>query len=174
MKRFFVYIVFALWIVHVSATEQEIDAVIDDIYRQLTETETIESGELQEQLLQYATKPIDLNSATENDLRQLRFLSDTQIDAILTYVFKHPMESLNELDLIPELPTYLARNLKAFVTVKPKEKDYSIHAKDVFHYANHEIITRADVRNIESFEGDPVFAQVKYKFNYSCCTFYLY
>ena len=166
MKRFFVYIVFALWIVHVSATEQEIDAVIDDIYRQLTETEPIESGELQEQLLQFAATPIDLNTATENDLRQLRFLSDTQIDAILTYVFKHPMESLNELDLIPELPTYLARNLRAFVTVKPKKKDYSIHAKDVFHYANHEIITRADIRNIESFEGDPVFAQVKYKFNY--------
>lgn len=166
MKRLVAYIVSVLLIFPLFAAEPDVDAIIDDIYRQLTELEPVESGELQEELLQYAATPIDINSATEDDLRKLRFLSDNQIDAILTYVYKHPMASLDELDLIYELPSYQARNLRAFITVKSKENDNHIYAKDVFHYARHEIIARTDVRNIESYENDPVFAQLKYKFNY--------
>ena len=166
MKRLFVYIVTALLTLPLFADEPDVNAIIDDIYRQLTELETVESGELQEELLQYASNPIQINTATESDLRQLRFLSDNQIDAILTYVYKHPMESLNELDLIPDLPKYQARNLRCFVSVESKENDNRIYARDVFHYAKHEIIARTDVRNIESYENDPVFAQLKYKFNY--------
>lgn len=166
MKRLIAYIVSVVLTFSLFAAEPDADAVIDDIYRQLTELDPVESGELQEELLQYAATPIDINTATESDLRRLRFLSDTEIDAILTYVFKHPMESLDELDLISELPTYQARNLRVFVTVKSKENDNRVYAKDVFHYARHEIIARTDVRNIESYENDPVFAQAKYKFNY--------
>ena len=167
MKRLVAYIVSAVVTLSLFAAEPDVDAVIDDIYRQLTELDPVESGELQEELLQYAATPIDINSATEDDLRKLRFLSDSEIDAILTYVYKHPMEDLNELDLISELPEYQARNLRVFVSVKSKENDNRVYAKDVFHYAKHEIVARADVRNIESFENDPVFAQLKYKFNYN-------
>lgn len=166
MKRLVVYITAALLSIPLFADEPDVDAVLDDIYRQLTELDPVESGELQEELLQYASNPFDINTATEDDLRKLRFLSDNQIDAILTYVYKHPMESLNELDLIPELPSYQARNLRVFVSVKSKENDNHVYAKDVFHYAKHEIIARTDVRNIEAYENDPVFAQLKYKFNY--------
>ena len=166
MKRAVLYIVTALLTLPVFAAEPDVDAVIDDIYRQLTELETIESGELQEELMQYAANPIQINTATEADLRKLHFLSDNEIDAILTYVYKHPMESLNELDLIPDLPEYQARNLRVFLSVESKENDHRVYAKDVFHYAKHEIVARTDVRNIESFENDPVFSQLKYKFNY--------
>ena len=166
MKRLVVYIAAALLTFPLLAAEPDVDAVIDDIYRQLTELDPVESGELQEELLQYASTPIDINSASEDDLRKLRFLSDSEIDAILTYVYKHPMVDLNELALISELPEYQARNLRVFVSVKSKENDNRVYAKDVFHYAKHEIVARTDVRNIESFENDPVFAQLKYKFNY--------
>ena len=166
MKRAVLYIVTALLTLPFFAAEPDVDAVIDDIYRQLTELETIESGELQEELMQYAANPIQINTATEADLRKLHFLSDNEIDAILTYVYKHPMESLNELDLIPDLPEYQARNLRVFLSVESKENDHRVYAKDVFHYAKHEIVARTDVRNIEAYENDPVFAQVKYKFNY--------
>ena len=167
MKRLVTYILLAVVTLSLFAAEPDVDAVIDDIYRQLTELDPVESGELQEELMQYASTPIDINSATEDDLRKLRFLSDNEIDAILTCVYKHPMEDLNELDLISELPSYQARNLRVFVSVKSKENDHHVYAKDVFHYAKHEIVARADVRNIESFENDPVFAQLKYKFNYN-------
>lgn len=167
MKRLVVYIVPALLTFSLYAAETSVEAVIDDIYRQLTELETVESGELQEELMQYAANPIQINIATEEDLRKLRFLSDSQIDAILTYVHKHPMESLNELELIPELPTYLARDLRCFISVESRKNDNPLYAKEVFHYARHELIARADVRDIESYVNDPVFAQLKYKFNYS-------
>ncbi len=168
MRRRFLYIITVFFLnIPLVAADSDVELIIDDIYRQLTELESVESGELQEELLQYAANPIDLNSATEEDLRKLRFLSDSQIDAILMYVYKHPMESVNELDLIGELPSYQARNLRAFVSVKSKENDSRIYGKDVFQYAKHEVITRADVRNIESYDSDPIFAQVKYKFNYN-------
>lgn len=140
--------------------------IIEDIYRQLMEAGEVDYEELQEELMEYAAEPIDLNSATEEDLKRLRFLNMNQIDAILLYVYKHPMESVEELDLIAALEPYEVRNLKAFVTVKPAKNSNRIYAREVFRYAKHEINARADARNIEKIENDPIYGQLKYKFNY--------
>ena len=171
MKKVFVYIVLFLSISPILfggelVTRGSTEDIIEDIYRQLVEVGEVDYEELQEELMEYASNPIDLNSATEEDLKRLRFLNMNQIDAILLYVYKHPMESIEELDLIAELEPYEIRNLKVFVTVKPAKLTNPLYAKEVFKYAKHEITGRVDVRNIENFEGDPVFAQLKYKFNY--------
>ena len=148
------------------ASRGTVEDVIEDIYRQLIEVGETDYEELQEELMEYAIAPIDLNSATEEELKRLRFLNMNQIDAILLYVYKHPMESLEELDLIAELQPYEIRNLKVFVTVKPAKNDNKLYAREVFSYAKHELIGRVDVRNIENYKTDPVYGQLKYKFNY--------
>jgi len=148
------------------STPGSVEDVIDDVYRQLMETGEVDYEELQEELMELAAEPIDLNSATEEDLKRLRFLNMQQIDAILFYVYQHPMESVEELDLIAELQPYEIRNLKAFVTVKSKKIDNPIYFREVFKYAKHELLGRVDVRNAESFKTDPVYGQFKYKFNY--------
>lgn len=142
--------------------------IISDIYEQLTETSEVDYEQLQDELLSFADHPIDLNTATAHDLEQLRFLSTRQVDAILRYVDQHPMHNVGELDLISELQPYDIRNLQAFVFVDslytaPSEP---LYAKEVFHYGRHELLTRLDIRDIESFQSDPVYAQLKYKFNY--------
>ena len=164
MRRFIA--ILCGFILSLSVFGAQIEDIIDDVYRQLTEMGEVDYEELQDELMQFALEPIDLNSATEQELKSLRFLSDRQVDAILLYVYKHPMESVEELDLIAELEPYEIRNLKAFVTVKSAKVDTQLNAKDVFRYAKHELHARIDVRNAENFKNDPVYAQFRYKFNY--------
>ena len=122
--------------------------------------------ELQEYLSDIAVHPINLNTARAEDLERLRFLNDTQIDAILLYVYQHPMQDVAELQLIPCLQDYDIRNLRAFVYVAPVEVSNRLNPHEVFRYAKHEITARIDVRDVENYTGDPVFVQTRYKFNY--------
>lgn len=171
MLRKWVFIVLICSISSVSiageiAVRGSVEDLIADIYQQLMESGETDYTELQEELMEFAAEPIDLNNTTEAELKRLRFLSLSQIDAILLYAYKHPFESVEELDLIPELQSYEVRNLKAFVSVKPAKND-KIYPLEVFRDAKHEITARVDARNIESFKNDPVYGELKYKFNYS-------
>lgn len=144
--------------------------IVDDIYGFLSETETINYEDLQEQLIEIHQHPINLNEATAEDLERLRFLSGKQIDNILLYVETHPMDSLSELQLIPDLQDYEIRDLLPFVCVRPKEVRPPIYAKEVFKYAQHELLARTDARYIEDpkrdQQSDPIYSQFRYKFNY--------
>ena len=145
-----------------------LENIIGDIYEQLTETAAVDYEELQEDLLELASTPINLNTAQAADLERLHFLSNQQIDAILLYVYEHPMQTVAELQLIDCLQDYDIRNLRPFVCVLPVEQTAApLNPHDVFRYAGHEITARLDVRNMEGYTGDPVFVQTRYKFNYS-------
>ena len=147
----------------------EIDAVIEDVYAFLSEEGEVDYEDLQEHLLSIAEQPIDLNRATYDDLSQLGFLSDKQIDDILAYVYRHPMESLYELQLVGSLHDYEIRNLLPFVCVQPIDKD-TISIRDVFRYSHHELTARLDGRYLEdphrNKQNDPVYAQLRYRFRY--------
>lgn len=153
--------------------------VVNDIYASFVEQEGVEDEDYYNELVDLTSQPININAATYDDLARLRFLRGEQIDAILAYVDEHPMESLNELELIEGLHDYDIRNLTSFFTVQPLSQDTKIYGREVFHYATHEILARADARNIEQsiqtsspsgggLEGasDPFYAQLRYKFNY--------
>lgn len=140
--------------------------VINDIYSAYVEQEGQESEDYYLELVELASQPININQVTYDDLVRFRFLRGEQIDAILAYVDEHPMQSLNELQLIDGLHDYDVRNLGCFFVVLPVQKEEKIYAKEVFYYAKHDILGQVDVRNIEDFQTDPVYAQTKYKFNY--------
>lgn len=154
-----------------AQSQFSVEDIIRDVYSQLTElTESAELDyeELQMDLLDLAEHPIDLNSATENDLQKLRFLSPEQIDDILLYVYLHPMDSLYELRMISSLQDYDIRNICAFCYVQPKDKpnNLPLNSKDIARQIKHELITRIDVRNMENYINDPVMAQFRYKASY--------
>ncbi len=139
--------------------------VVNDIYASFVEQEGIADEDYYNELVDLASEPIHINAATYDDLTRLRFLRGEQIDAILAYVDTHPMESLNELALIDGLHDYDIRNLSCFFTVQPLSQETKLYGREVFHYAKHEILARLDARNIEQ-SPDPLYAQVRYKFNY--------
>ena len=173
MKRVgIVIIVFALCMVlPIHAESFSLDEILEDIYNQLSEDGEVPMEDIQEELMEIAENPIDLNHTTADELSRLYFLSDEQIDAILLYQYKHPFNDIYELQLIDCLKDYEIRNLLPFVEVEAKGerlevKDNNLYFREVFHYAKHEITLRADARNIEDYEGDPMYGKLRYRFNY--------
>ena len=144
-----------------------LDDIILDIYNTASEFGETDFEQMQTDLYALQENPIDLNHTSDEELEQLYFLSPHQIDAILAYADKHPFEEIYELKLIPELTDYEIRNLVPFVRVSASAPDKTMYAREVFTNASHEIIARADARNIEQYEGpDPAFAQLRYRFDY--------
>ncbi len=143
-----------------------LEDILEDIYNQLAEEEEIPLEEVQEELMDIVANPINLNNTNADELSRLLFLSDEQIDAILLYQYLHPFQNIYELQLIDCLKDYDIRNLLPFVYVGEVKEEEKMYFREVFHYANHEITLRADARNIEDFEGDPMYAKLRYRFNY--------
>ena len=146
-----------------------LEDILEDIYNELSEEGEVPLEEVQEELLELASYPINLNQTTADELSKLRFLSDEQIDAILLYQYQHPFQDIYELQLIDCLKDYEIRNMLPFVEVKGERleaKGKDIYFREMFHYAKHEMTLRMDARNIEDFEGDPMYGKLRYRFNY--------
>ena len=70
-----------------------------------------------EQLMDIAENPINLNHTNAEELSQLCWLTDEQIDDILLYQYQHAFVSVYDLQLIHSLKDYDIRNLLPFVYV---------------------------------------------------------
>ena len=143
--------------------------IMEDIFNQLSEDGDLPYEDIEEGLLNIAANPINLNHTNADELSELIFLSDEQIDAILMYQYEHAFQDIYELQLIDCLKDYEIRNLLPFVEVKGERleaKGKDMYFREVFHYAKHELTLRTDARNIEDFEGDPMYGKLRYRFNY--------
>lgn len=153
-------------IAQITPSSFALDDIILDIYRTATEMGEVDYEQLQTDLYALHESPINLNATTEEELSQLPFLSPQQIDELLAFSDKHPFASLYELRLIHSLADYDIRNLLPFVYIGSAREE-KMYAREVFHYAKHELLARVDARNIESFEGtDPMYGQLRYRFDY--------
>ena len=153
-------------VVTVHSQYVPIEDIIEDIYNQISEEDDYLQEDIQEQLMNIAANPINLNHTNADELAELIFLNDEQIDAILMYQYEHPFQNLYELQLIDCLKDYDIRNLLPFVYVGSAEEEEKMYFREVFQYAKHEITLRADARNIEDYDGDPMYGKLRYRFNY--------
>jgi hypothetical protein len=150
-----------------------LENVLEDIFNQLSEDGDLPYEEIEEELMNIAENPMDLNEVTSDDLSRLLFLNDEQIDAILMYQYEHGFNEIYELQLIDCLKDYEIRNLLPFVKVDSLGVEkfrgsgvQKLYFREVFHYAKHEMTLRVDARNIEDYIGDPVYGKLRYRFNY--------
>ena len=170
-----VFILFWMCIaVAVYGQDIRVEDVLEDIFNQLEEEEwNMPYEDIEEELLEIAANPIDLNQTNADELSRLLFLNDEQIDAILLYQYEHGFRDIYELQLIDCLKDYEMRNLLPFVKVEGSEVQEfrssggkKMYFREVFHYAKHEVTLRLDARNIEDYEGDPMYGKWRYRFNY--------
>ena len=168
MKRVWIIIFFFISCMtsSIHAESFTLDDILEDIYNFLSEDGEPPGEEIMEELIEIAQNPINLNQTTANELSRLHFLSDEQIDAILLYQYLHPFQDIYELQLIHCLKDYEIRDLMFFVYVGEANEQKNMYFREVFHYAKHEITLRTDARNIEDFEGDPMYGKLRYRFNY--------
>lgn len=163
-------VVCIVWLVCLSswAQQYQLADILEDIYGQLAEY-GIAMDDMAEQLMEIAENPIDLNRTNAEELSQLCWLTDEQIDDILLYQYQHAFVSVYDLQLIHSLKDYDIRNLMPFVRVEAKgyeAKGEKIYFREVFHYGKHEVTLRADARNIEDYENDPMYGKLRYRFDY--------
>ena len=132
----------------------------------MSEQGNVDQEDLQSTLLEFHQNPINLRTCDAQQLRQLPFLSEQQVDEILAYRAEHGFDRVEELMLVRDLDEYTIRDLRPFVYIgsPPRKKFYF---SDIFRFAKHELTTRLDARNVENYTGDPVFFQTRYRFNYA-------
>lgn len=127
--------------------------------------------ELQE-LAYLLEQPLDLNTATREQLEQFPFLTDQQVDNIQAYVgLRGPMQSVYELMLVPGMDRLTAELLQPFVCVKPVDAPKGFPSwKDIWRYGKHELLARFDQpfyrrKGYEKdYLGTPLYHSLRYAF----------
>lgn len=144
----------------------------------LSETEDFEgqSWEAYEDVLaEYAEHPININTATREDLQHLPFLSAQQIEDIEAYIYRYgAMKSLGELAMIPGVSWYQRQLLAYFVYAgKVKTRQYPT-LRQIAQYGKHEAVGMIKVPFYErrgdadgSYLGSRYKHWLRYQFKYS-------
>ena len=125
-------------------TAQEINLLLEDELEEMAaDEEATNYGELLEELSQ----PIDLNTATKEQLERLPFLSDQQIENILAYNYVHgPMQTMYELQLVEDMDIRTIQLLLPFIQVNtPIQEKHFPKIKNIAKRGNHEVLTRLDI-----------------------------
>ena len=91
--------------------------------------------------------PLNINTATREELAMLTFLTDRQIEDIHAYIYMHgPMLTLGELQLTGSLDYNTRQLLRHFVYAGPlPEKNEKLKLSDVLADGRSELIARMDI-----------------------------
>lgn len=130
-----------------------------------------------EELSNRLQEPVNLNSATREQLEQFPFLSDIQIEHLLAYIYIHgQMETIYELQLVEELDRQTIQYLLPFVCIKAINNEpafrWKTMLKDAGRYGKNEVLTRLNIpfykrKGYEhTYLGPSVYNSVKYTFRY--------
>jgi len=111
-------------------------------------------------------KPLDLNSANEEDLKQLPFLTDFQIHCLLDYRKENGnLLSMQELPLINGFTDDFINLIRPYVTVTAKSDTFQFRVNNILRQSRHEVILRTQ-RVLKRSEGytqvDPVSLTRRY------------
>lgn len=113
------------------------------------EEETMDE-ETMERLFELYGNPMDINTARKEDLEELPFLSEEQVEGILKYREKNGrMESLGELMFVKELGKKEREMLRLFVRVEEKsswsDDRRSPSLSEMLKWSKHEVVWRTDM-----------------------------
>ena len=127
-----------------------------------------------EVLCEMEQEPIDVNSATREDLQRLPFLSDQQIEDIQAYVYQYGgMRSLGELAMIPSIDYNTRSLLTFFIVCGEEQKKMMPTLQNILKYGHHEVLLTGNVPFYErrgdhdGYLGYQYSHSVRYRFSYS-------
>ncbi|NPA68660.1 MAG: helix-hairpin-helix domain-containing protein [Chlorobi bacterium] len=121
--------------------KEAINNLIEDIAE--SSDEELDYTQLYEDLYYYAQNPLNLNTATREDLEKIQFLNDFQIEDILEYRrTAGEMKTIYELQMLESFSAEDIRNILPFVTVAPESKQSIPEIKDILHYGKNTLFLR--------------------------------
>lgn len=136
-----------------------------------------ENQEIQEStyevLNELAEHKINLNSASREDLEQLPFLSEEQIEDICEYQYLYgPMKSLGELAMIESLSYEQRKLLAFFIEIKEENKTSFPSFKNILQHGKSELIGNAHIPfyqrdgDQDGYLGSPYKHSFRYTYQY--------
>lgn len=191
MKKYLAAIFSLLPMVATFATAQvsnDIERTIEKIYDLILEetdqeAEVPDYEQIYEDLVYCADHPINLNTATKEQLDRLHFLTDLQKENLLYYVYAaSTMHSIYELQLVDNFDAFTIELLLPFVTVGRTTQRAQWQWRDVMRHAKHTLIGRMDgtleqkqgyttispeelaKKPNSRYVGSPYYGSLKYRF----------
>ena len=125
-------------------------------------------------LSELASHPININTATREDLESIPFLSSQQVESIMEYIYKyHTMQSLGELHMITNLDDVYARLLSYFIYIgNPPEKGFP-HIGEILRYGKNEIVATTSIPTYKrdgytngDYQGSNIKHWLRYTFSF--------
>ena len=178
-------IINSLFIIPACSAQNPTESLLEDILEDLSVNNDIDNSvntlnwenELEE-LSTRLQEPVNLNTATREQLEQFPFLSDIQIEHLLAYIYIHgQMETIYELQLIEDMDRQTIQYLLPFVCIKAINNELAFRWKTMLKsaakYGKNEVLTRMDIpfykrKGYEhTYLGPAVYNSVKYSFRYS-------
>lgn len=178
-------IINSLFIIPACSAQNPTESLLEDVLEDLSVNNDINNSvntlnwenELEE-LSTRLQEPVNLNTATREQLEQFPFLSDIQIEHLLAYIYIHgQMETIYELQLIEDMDRQTIQYLLPFVCIKAINNEpafrWKTMLKSAAKYGKNEVLTRMDIpfykrKGYEhTYLGPAVYNSVKYSFRYS-------
>ena len=145
----------------------------DDFVEEYTsDVERAEEEDLQlhlQELKELSEHPLNINTASVENLLQLPFLSEAQVEQIHAYIYLHgQMQTLAELRLVPLIDEVTRRRLSLFVYAEPEQQN----VKDkLLGHLRSDFSTRLDVplyyrlgqQQSGGYRGDPLYHRIRYQ-----------
>ncbi|MEI6554755.1 MAG: helix-hairpin-helix domain-containing protein [Paludibacter sp.] len=158
MKKLFILLItllcsYALRAQDAAATTEQI---IADIFEKFTaeSDETIDYESFYDDLMFCAENPVNLNSTSREELEKLQFLSEIQIENLISYVYENgSMQTIYELQLVEGLDMTDIRRMLPFVRLGDSDDSKAkIYWNDLLKYGKNEVLFRLD-KGLETKEG---------------------
>ena len=120
-----------------------------------------------DELARLREHPINLNAATAQQLRQLPFLSEYQIDGLLEYVGEHgPMQTLGELQLVRGMDWRTIRYLRPYVyadgSTPPAKRPLTRGRHELEVRLDHPFYTRQGYRR--AYLGNKQYQSIRWRY----------
>ena len=146
VARTYIFFIIVLLSLHPAKAQQSLtwDNFCEEYF--FADDENIASAEEQMEILEgYISNPLNLNIVNRNDLLQLPFLSEAQIDSIISFrERKHGFISIGDLMFIQNISFRERNYLSLFVFVGENERK-KLSLKQQLFAGRHEVETRLDI-----------------------------
>lgn len=142
----------------------------------LSEMEDFESTrweDYEEDMEEMSQHPINLNTATREELSRFPFLSAQQVEDIQAYIYRYGgMKSLGELAMIPSISWQQRQLLGSFVYVSTENVSHFPTLQNIARYGKHELVGMVKIPfydrkgDVNGYSGYKYKHGVRYQFRY--------
>ena len=166
--RLLLFLFFILLASSLAAQKYDWDDFVEEYTSDVERAEEEDLQQHLQELKELSEHPININTATVEDLLQLPFLSEAQIEQIHAYIYLHgQMQTLAELRLVPLIDDATRRWIPLFMYAEPEQQETD---KRLFSRLRHDFSTRLDIplyyrvgqQQENGYRGDPLYHRIRY------------